>query len=141
MPQYIEFFRNHPLLVMAFMAIATGLAWTFVAGRSGGVKRVGPAEATRLINSEDAVVVDVRPDGEFRQGHIINALNVPEKQLDSQLGKMVKYKNKPVITVCRTGQLSAKAGAILRRQGFEQVHTLAGGLVSWEGASLPLLKK
>ena len=141
MPQYIEFFRNHPLLVMAFMAIATGLAWTFVAGRSGGVKRVGPSEATRLINSEEALVVDVRSDGEFRQGHIINALNVPEKELDSRLDKLEKYKQTPIITVCRTGQFSAKAGAALRRQGFERVHTLAGGLASWEGASLPLLKK
>lgn len=141
MPQYIEFFRNHPLLVMAFLAIATGLAWTLVAGRSAGVRRLGPAEATRLINSDDAVVVDVRGDGDFRQGHIINALNVPEKQLESQLAKLQKYKDKPVITVCRNGQSSAKAAAVLRRQGFQRVHTLAGGLLAWEGASLPLLKK
>jgi len=141
MPQYIEFFRNHSLLVMAFLAIITGLAWTFVAGRSGGVKRLGPAEATRLINSEDAVIVDVRSDGEFRQGHIINALNVPEKQLEAQLGKLSKHKDKPLITVCRTGQVSAKAATALRRHGFERVNTLAGGLLSWEGASLPLSKK
>ena len=83
------------------------------------MKRVGPSEATRLINSEDALVVDVRSDGEFRQGHIINALNVPEKELDSRLDKLEKYKQTPIITVCRTGQFSAKAGAALRRQGFE----------------------
>jgi len=141
MPQAIEFFRNHPLLVMAFIAIVAGLVWTFLAGRSKGVRRLGPMEVTRLINSDDAVVVDVRSDAEFRQGHIINALNVPENQLESQLSKLEKYRSRPVIAVCRAGQLSARAGAALRRAGFEDVYMLAGGLMAWEGASLPLSKK
>ncbi len=141
MPQYLEFFRNHPLLVMSFVAIAAGLVWTLVAGRSPGLPRLSPGDATRLINSEDAVVIDVRGDAEFRQGHIINALNVPEGELASRMNKLAKYKDRPVITVCRTGQVSAKAGAALKREGFQRVHTLAGGLTAWEGASLPLAKK
>ena len=140
MPQYLEFFRNHPVLVLAFIGIVAGLVWSFVAGRIGGVKRVGPTDATRLINSEDAVVVDVRGEGEYRQGHIINALNIPEAQIASQAGRLQKYRDRPLITVCRTGQLSARAAAALKREGFENVQTLAGGLHAWEGASLPLSK-
>ena len=141
MPQAIEFFRNHPVLVMAFFAIAAGLAWTFIAGRTKGVARLGPVQATQLINSDDAVVLDVRSDGEFRQGHIINSINVPESQLASKATELDAYKNRPVITVCRTGQVSAKASAALKQLGFEQIHTLVGGLAAWEGASLPLSKK
>jgi len=141
MPQAIEFFRNHPVLIMAFIGIVAGLAWTFIAGRTKGVTRLGPVQATQLINADDAVVLDVRSDGEFRQGHIINAVNVPESQLASKANDLDKYKSRAVITVCRTGQISAKAGAALKQLGFEQVHTLAGGLVAWEGASLPLSKK
>ncbi len=141
MPQVIEFFRNHPLLVMAFMAIVTALAWTFVAGRSKGIRRLAPNDVTRLINSEDAVVVDVRSDAEFRTGHIINALNIPENQIESNLKKLQKHRGKPIITVCKNGQLSAKAGAALKREGFENVNTLAGGLAAWEAAGLPLAKK
>lgn len=141
MPQAVEFFRNHPLLVMAFMAIVTALAWTFVAGRSQGIRRLAPNDVTRLINSEDAVVVDVRPDAEFRAGHIINSLSLPEKQLESNLKKLHKHRGKPIIVVCKMGQLSAKAGAVLKREGFENVSTLAGGLSAWEGAGLPLSKK
>ena len=141
MPQAIEFFRKHPLLVMAFIAIVAGLAWTFIAGRSKGVARLGPLQVTQLINADDAVVLDVRSDAEFRQGHIINAINVPESQLASKGSELDKYKNRPVITVCRTGQIAAKAGTVLKQLGFDQVHTLAGGLQSWEGASLPLSKK
>ena len=140
MPRYLEFFQNHPLLVMAFLAITCGLAWTLVAGRNQGLKRVGTMEATRLINSEDAVVVDVRSDAEFRQGHIINAINVPEKQLDTHSDKLDKHRDKPLIMVCRTGQSAARAGAALRKQGFESIYTLDGGLTSWQSASLPLAK-
>jgi rhodanese-related sulfurtransferase len=141
MPQAIEFFRNHPLLVMAFLAIVAGLAWTFIAGRSKGVTRLGPVQATQLINADDALVIDVRSDGDFREGHIINAINILESQIASKGNELNKYKSRAVITVCRTGQVSAKAGAALKQLGFDQVHTLAGGLVAWEGASLPLSKK
>ena len=141
MPQAVEFFRNHPLLIMAFIGIVMGLVWTFVAGRAQGVARLAPSDVTRLINSEDAVVIDVRSDGEFRQGHIINAINVPESQIASADSTLAKHRGDPVITVCRTGQLSARAGAALKRAGFERVHTLAGGLLAWESASLPLSKK
>ena len=141
MPQAIEFFRNHPVLVMAFIGIVAGLAWTFLAGRSKGVARLGPVQVTQLINADDAVVLDVRGDGDFRQGHIINAINVPESQLASKATDLDKYKSRAVITICRNGQISAKAAATLKQLGFEQVHTLAGGLLAWEGASLPLSKK
>ena len=141
MPQAIEFFRNHPVLIMAFIGIVAGLAWTFIAGRSKGVARLGPLQVTQLINADDAVVLDVRSDGDFRQGHIINAINVPESQLASKAAELDKFKSRAIITVCRNGQSSAKAGAALKKLGFEQVHTLAGGILAWEGASLPLSKK
>ena len=141
MPQYIEFFQNHPLLVMAFIGLFVGLMWTLVAGRSQGLRRVGAMEATRLINSDDALVVDVRSDAEFRQGHIINAINVPEKQLDGHAEKLDKHRTRPLIMVCRTGQSAARVGAALRKRGFESIYTLDGGLTSWQAASLPLAKK
>jgi rhodanese-related sulfurtransferase len=141
MSQEIEFFRNHPVLIMGFIAIVAGLVWTFIAGRIRGVARLGPVQVTQLINSENAVVLDVRGEGDFRQGHIINAVNVPEAQIATQSTALEKYKSGAVITVCRTGQSSAKAAGQLKRLGFEQVHTLAGGLLAWEGASLPLSKK
>ena len=92
MSRYIEFFQNHPILVLAFIGVAGALMWTILAGRVQGVRRVNATDATRLINSEDAAVVDVRTDAEYRAGHIINAVNVPEKQLDSQVDKLGKMK-------------------------------------------------
>ncbi len=136
-----EFFSNHPGLCLAFIAILGGIAWTFFQGPPRGVRKLSPMDATRLINHEDAVIIDVRTDGEFRQGHIVNAVNIPESQLGDRLGKLGKYRGRPVITTCRAGQISVKAGSRLVADGFEQVYSLNGGILAWEGASLPLTKK
>lgn len=136
-----EFFSNNPALCMAFLAILGGLAWTFFQGSARGVRKASPSDVTRLINHEDAIVLDVRSDGEFRQGHIVNALNIPDSQLAERIDKLNKYRSRPIIATCRTGQISAKAGSKLAAHGFEKVYSLSGGILAWEGASLPLTKK
>jgi len=57
MNQLPEFLANHPILTAAWLAVAGAVVWTFMQGSRGG-QRLTPAEATRLINSENAVVLD-----------------------------------------------------------------------------------
>jgi rhodanese-related sulfurtransferase len=136
-----EFFSNHSSLAMAFVVILGTLLWTLWQSLGHGLKKLSPMDATQLINREDAVVLDVRSDGEFNQGHIVNALNIPQKSIQEQLSKLGKYRNRPIIMACRNGQTASGVGSTLRKNGFEQVYSLAGGLVAWEGANLPLVKK
>ena len=136
-----EFIANHSSLVLAFVVILGLLIWTLWQGASRGLKKLSPMDATQLINREDAVVLDVRSDGEFNQGHIVNAVNIPQKSLDDQLSKLEKYRDRPIITACRNGQTALGVGNRLRKNGFEHVYNLAGGLMAWEGANLPLVKK
>ena len=136
-----EFFSNHSSLAMAFLVILGTLLWTLWQGLGRGLKKLSPMDATQLINREDAVVLDVRSDGEFNQGHIVNALNIPQKSIQEQLSKLNKYRDRPIIMACRNGQIASGVGSTLRKNGFEQVYNLAGGLVAWEGANLPLVKK
>jgi rhodanese-related sulfurtransferase len=83
-------------------------------------------------------VVDVRGASEFGNGHILNAVHVPHNQLDQHLSKLEKFKDRPIITTCRSGSLSAGVGNTLRKHGFAQVYHLTGGLAAWESANLPL---
>ena len=136
-----EFIANHSSLVLAFLVILGLLIWTLWQGAGRGLKKLSPADATQLINREDAVVLDVRSDGEFNQGHIVNAVNIPQKSLEEQLSKLEKYRDRPIITACRNGQTAVGVGNRLRKNGFEQVYNLAGGLLAWESANLPLVKK
>lgn len=138
MPQVLEFLANHPILSMIFFVLAGMLVWTFVGGGTG--RRVEPAQATRLINRDNALVIDVRSDGEFAQGHIVNAINQPLGGLAQQLSNLEKYRERTIITACRNGQQAASASGILRKHGFENVFSLSGGITAWQGASLPLTK-
>ena len=138
--QFTEFLQNHPLLTATWVGLVLALAWTFKAsGRAG--ERLTPAQATRLINDEDAVVLDVRTSSEFESGHILNAEHVALADLQAQVGKLEKYKARPVIMSCRAGQQSVSAANILKKAGFEKVYNLAGGIMAWQEASLPLSKK
>ena len=141
MERFPEFISNHSSLVLAFVVILGALLWTLWQSIGGGMKKLSPMDATQLINREDAVVLDVRSDGEFNQGHIVNSVNIPQKSVQDQLSKLEKYRSRPIITACRTGQIAQGVGSVLRKNGFEQVYNLAGGLVAWEGANLPLVKK
>ena len=136
-----EFIANHSSLALAFVVILGMLIWTIWQTAGRGLKKLSPMDATQLINREDAVVLDVRSDGEFNQGHIVNAVNIPQKSVQDQLSKLDKYRDRPIITACRNGQMAVTVGNLLRKNGFEQVYNLAGGLVAWEGANLPLVKK
>lgn len=133
-----QFLLNHPFLVAAFAGLAVALVWTSV--RPGGGTRLSPMDVTRLISHEDAVVLDVRADGEYREGHIVNSVHVPVEQLEASAKKLEKYRNRPIIAACRTGQRSNAAVKTLKALGFERLYTINGGISAWEGANLPLSK-
>jgi rhodanese-related sulfurtransferase len=105
-----------------------------------GIKMLPLTEAVRLMNSESAVVVDVREPNEFRSGHIPNAINVPLSGLVTHLPQLEKYKTRPVVVSCQTSQRSARAALILKRHGFDTAHVLAGGFLRWQSENLPVAK-
>lgn len=115
-----------------FMLFSGGLR-----GRLSGVKQISPQEAVRLFNHEDALVLDVREASEWMDGHIGRAKHVPMGQLGKRIEELDKYKTKPIVAVCRTGNRSAHACSVLRKAGFENVQNLDGGMVGWEQAGLP----
>jgi rhodanese-related sulfurtransferase len=133
--QLIEFIGNHPLLFLALLAILAMLIGGELRARFSKVRQVVPGEATRLLNHEDAVMVDARTDKDFRDGHIVNALHVVPENAVSRLGK---YRDRPLIIYCRSGQQSARLAGDLVRQGFEKVYNLKGGILAWQQADLPL---
>jgi rhodanese-related sulfurtransferase len=106
-------------------------------GKLSGVKQIGPQEAVLLFNHDDALVLDVREQSEWADGHINRAKHIPIGQLKSRLADLEKFKGKPIVAVCRTGSRSGSACGILKKAGFENLHNLAGGMVAWEQAGLP----
>ncbi len=74
----------------------------------------------------------MRPAADFHKGHIINSLNIPMNGFSNQLATLEKHKQRPIIIGCRSGAQSASACQILRKQGYEQVYNLRGGILAWQ---------
>ena len=140
MEQLLEFTGNHPFLISAFLIVLTALAWNLISD-PGGKHAVDPMGATGLINHEDALVLDVRSMAEFKDGHIVNAVNIPLNGLNSNLKQLEKHRGRPIVAVCRSGSRSNAACRLLRKQGFENVKNLRGGMMAWESANLPVKRK
>ena len=137
--QLSEFAGNHLLLVTAFVAILAMLAGVELRHRLGKVRDIAPGEAIRLINHENAVLVDMRNDKDYRDGHIVNAVQVPADNNEA-VGKLDKYRDRALIICCRSGNQSHKLSTALSKLGFASVYNLKGGLHAWQQAGLPLTK-
>lgn len=135
-----EFIANHLFLFMLLISILMLLAWNIFGSSLNGVPLIQPGEVTRLINQEDAVVVDIRKESQYENGHIINAMNIPSEQIANQLKKLKSYKDKGVIMYCETGGVSAKEARKLFDEGYEKVYCLKGGMPTWRNAGLPIAK-
>ena len=138
MQQFGEFFLNHWELFLALGFILVMLAYQMFGNRLHGYENADPLAAVQLMNREDAVVVDVRGDDEFREGHIADAIHIPLPALASRAGELEKYKDRPLILGCRSGSRSAGACGILSKQGFEKLYNLSGGMMAWQNANLPV---
>lgn len=136
----MQFVQNNIWLILLAVASGVMLIWPIISSRIQGGSEVGTLEAVQLINRRDALVLDVRDDSEFAAGHIPNAKHIPLARLDQSIRELEKFKTRPVVVTCRSGAISGKACALLRKNGFKEVFRLKGGIVSWEQASLPVEK-
>ena len=141
MEQLIEFAGNHLFLMGAFVVVLALVIKAEYEHQLGRANQMDPTAAIRLMNNDEAVVLDVREAADFSNGHIKNAKNIPITSLKGQLDNLQKDREKPVLAYCRSGNVSGKACRILKSSGFSDVHNLAGGILSWQDANLPLTKK
>ena len=121
-------------LILAGIGLLLARTWF----APGAVVNIRPAEAVQLINHQDAVILDVRSDKEYLEGHIVNALHIPLGVLEKRISDLKDYKNNLLIIVCRTGSRSSSGAGILKKQGFGTLKNLNGGMVAWGSANLPV---
>ena len=134
-----HFIVGHWELFVALAVILFLLARTWFG--PGAVSLLMPSEAIQLINHKDALVVDVRTDKEYQQGHIMNALHIPLGMLENRIAELQAYKTSSIVMVCRSGARSGQATSKLKKLGFTDVHNLGGGMMAWERANLPVTTK
>ena len=133
----MKFLIDNWTLILIAVSSAGLLLWPVIKGAGPGLS---PSAAVLQINRDKAVVVDVCEPTEFAAGHIVGSKNIPLADLPSKLAAAVKNKGLPLILVCQSGVRSGRAVAAAKTLGYEQVHSLGGGLAAWKSAGLPLEK-
>ncbi|GHD95704.1 MULTISPECIES: rhodanese-like domain-containing protein [Pseudocitrobacter] len=141
MQEIMQFVSRHPVLSIAWIALLVAVLFTTFKGLASKVKVITRGEATRLINKEDAVVVDLRQRDDFRKGHIAGSINLlPAEVKANNVGELDKHKNKPVIVTDGSGMQAQESANALIKAGFEQVYVLKEGIAGWSGENLPLVR-
>ena len=140
MQRIVEYTVNHPVLIAATVVVAIATTVIELRQRARGSAMVSPNDVVQLTNRGGALLLDVRDQGQFESGHIIESRHIPSGELASRADTLKKFKEKPVVVYCDNGFSSAAAARILRGLGFTKVATLRGGLQSWKQENLPLVK-
>jgi glyoxylase-like metal-dependent hydrolase (beta-lactamase superfamily II)/rhodanese-related sulfurtransferase len=111
------------------------------ADRSWAMLNSSPAVAEMSLDElegrdPDTLVVDVREPGEYAQGHVPGAINVPQADLADRLDELPQ--TRALVLLCQGGYRSLRAAQFLKQVGFTRVASVAGGTAAWEAAGKPL---
>ena len=97
-------------------------------------KDISIDESKKLINDgEVTLILDVRNEDEFAEGHLKNAIQIPVKELKENLSDIEKFKDELVLVYCRSGKRSAEAVDILKENGFKNLVHMKDGISKWDG--------
>tara|TARA_B100000700_G_scaffold215338_1_gene236655 strand:+ start:60 stop:455 length:396 start_codon:yes stop_codon:yes gene_type:complete len=95
------------------------------------INEIDSDELTEFLQINDAILVDVRRDDEYINGHIENSINI-DYMSDKFVAKTEMLdKNMPIILYCRSGRRSYLSAVKLSENGFKEVYNLKGGILSW----------
>jgi|SRR5579875_1964308 hydroxyacylglutathione hydrolase len=91
--------------------------------------------AKQLQNGIVPTVLDVRTDSEWNAGHIDGAIHIHGGQLQDRFAEVPR--DKPVTIICGTGYRASIAASFLKREGYEGITNVVGGMTAWKAAGLP----
>jgi hydroxyacylglutathione hydrolase len=101
------------------------------------IERLSPQFAADLFASnQPPLAIDVRAPREREQRHIEGSLSMPLNHLARDLKALPR--DRPLLVYCAGGYRSSIAASLLKASGFDSVCEIAGGLVAWESANLPV---
>ena len=128
------------VFVFAFVSCSSFVNLDQTDGKELGYLQIDAEQAKTLMDTEtDYIILDVRTEEEYNEGHIEGSLLIPLDTLEANLPKLANSKDRPLIVYCRSGARSAIASRLLADQGFKPLN-VSGGINEWSAAKLPLAK-
>ena len=108
-----------------------------VAEAKKNITEISPAEAAEKAKNSEAVIIDVREQDEWEEGHIPDAVHLSRGTIELEIEEKVPDPNAMIICHCGGGGRSALVAETLQKMGYKNVHSMAGGLKAWKAAGLP----
>jgi rhodanese-related sulfurtransferase len=112
------------------------------------VKEVFPWDVQEEIEQgKQLLIVDIREPYEFEVAHIKNSINVPrgiletacEYEYEETIPELASARDQDIVLVCRSGNRSVMAAAVMQELGFQKVRSLQTGLRGWNDAEQELV--
>ena len=125
-----------------FFAVAIFISSCTNGQSNNGFTSVAPKEfSEKLAETPDAILIDVRTPGEYAEGHIQDAINIDWR--GSDFGQQVADfdKSTPIYVYCLSGGRSKGAANFLKKEGFETVIEMDGGMMKWRSEKMPETKE
>ena len=124
---------NEPLLQHRVLGFLTNLPEDY--------QSVAPAFVKERLDAKNLpLIIDVRESGEFAQGHIEGAVNIPIRTIAQNLHRLPASRSTEIITVCPSGFRSAKVTMALSLIGYTNVKTMVLGMREWSARGFPVVR-
>jgi rhodanese-related sulfurtransferase len=140
MYEILSFLQHHWMLSSAFVIILILLFANEIRFRMSGVIVLSSQQVTQALNRDEAIVLDTRARNDYARGHILGAINLLEGELATETKRLEKYKQKQLIVIDANGQKAHGISLRLKKQGFNNIAMLKGGMQSWLADGLPVAK-
>ena len=102
------------------------------------IDEVDAVRAREVIENDDPVIVDVREQDEWDEGHIPGAIHIPRGYLESRIEGAAPDRSRQILLYCSAGNRSAFAAKTLQDLGYDESVSLAGGFTDWKRNGFPV---
>ena len=102
------------------------------------IDEVDAVRARELIETGDPVIVDIREQDEWDEGHIADAIHIPRGNLESRVETAAPDRSRTVLLYCAAGNRSAFAAKTLQELGYDEPLSLSGGFTDWKRNGFPV---
>lgn len=97
------------------------------------IKHVSMNDIVQIMEeNENYIILDVRTQTEYNQGHIPNAICIPNETIDENVVNKLPDKNQMILVYCRSGNRSKQAAEKLKKLGYTNLIEF-GGIIDWKG--------
>ncbi len=94
--------------------------------------------AAQIVAGTAPLILDVRSQKEFADGHIPGAINIPHTELEERIAELDGRKNDTLVLHCRSGRRAVSADEVLRQNGFTEIVELEGHMLDWRAGNHPV---